>query len=211
MKTQEKSLGELLKQAGKLTAEQVDTALAEQRSSRQPFGKILVRLGYVTERDILQVLEGMTALTFETGGECFGLESYRIREVVPYSAVQPMPLAAPEWPGVALLRGEAVPVLSFRALLGLPEKGDPATTWFVVIAHAKRPFALWIDALREVVRFPVDRIEPMPSYLYGKRSDLFFCLGKMDGRLYSMINPDRLTRVERPWAALEDRSHASQA
>jgi chemotaxis signal transduction protein len=83
-------------------------------------------------------------------------------------------------------------------------------TWYVVLAQTQKPFVLWIDALREVLRFPVDHIEPMPSYLYGKRSDLFFCLGKMDGRLYSMINPDRLSRVERG-AAIEERSNATQA
>jgi chemotaxis signal transduction protein len=211
MKTQEKSLGELLKQAGKLNQEQVEEALFEQKRSRDPFGKILVRLGYVTEREILQVLEGMTALTFETGSECFGLESYRIREVVPYNRIQTVPLSIPEWPGLTILRGEPLPVLSFRSVLGLPPLPESQGTWFVILSHAQRPFVLWIDVLREVLRFPVMKIEPMPAYLYGKRSDLFFCLGKMDGRLYSMINPDRLARVERGSTALEDLFHVAQA
>jgi chemotaxis signal transduction protein len=210
MKTQEKSLGELLRQAGKVTQDQVEEALQEQKRTRDPFGKILIRMGVVTERDILQVLEGMTALTFETGSECFGLETFRIREVIPYVPVQPVPLSPPEWPGLTVLRGEALPVLSFRSVLGLPPLQEAVGTWYVVLAQTQKPFVLWIDALREVLRFPVDHIEPMPSYLYGKRSDLFFCLGKMDGRLYSMINPDRLSRVERG-AAIEERSNATQA
>jgi chemotaxis signal transduction protein len=211
MRTQEKSLGELLKQAGKLKQEQVEEALEEQKHTREPFGKILVRLGFVQERDILQVLEGMTALTFETGSECFGLETYRVREVVHSGPIQTVPLSVPEWPGLTMLRGEVLPVLSFRALLGLEPIADSKETWFVVLAQSQRPFVLWIDVLRDVLRFPVAHIEPMPSFLYGKRSDLFFCLGKMDGRLYSMINPDRLARVERIPAVLEDRTHASPA
>jgi len=211
MKAQEKSLGELLKQAGKLTREQVEEALGEQKHSREPFGKIIVRLGFVHERDILQVLEGMTALTFETGSECFGLETYRVREVVPSGPIQTVPLSVPEWPGLTVLRGEVLPVLSFRAVLGLEPLTDTQGTWFVVLAQAHQPFVLWIDVLRDVLRFPVARIEPMPAFLYGKRSELFFCLGKMDGRLYSMINPDRLARVERTPMVLEDRSHASPA
>jgi chemotaxis signal transduction protein len=78
-----------------------------------------------------------------------------------------------------------------------------------VLTRGQHPFILWIDSLREVVKFPVNRIEAVPPYLYGKRSDLFYCLGKMNGRLYSMINPDRLARDERLRAALEDVSHAS--
>jgi purine-binding chemotaxis protein CheW len=153
----------------------------------------------------------MTALTFETGSECFGLETYRVREVVPSGPIQVVPLSVPEWPGLAVLRGEVLPVLSFRTVLGLEPLADTKGTWFVVLTHAQQPFVLWIDVLRDVLRFPVTRVEPVPSFLYGKRSDLFFCLGKMDGHLYSMINPDRLARVERGPTALEDRSHVVPA
>jgi chemotaxis signal transduction protein len=211
MKTQEKSLGELLIQAGKLTLEQVKTALEEQKHSREPFGKVLTRLGFVREKDILQVLEGLTALTFETGDEAFGLETYRVQEVVPYGPLREIPLSGPELAGLTPLRGDILPVLSFRAFLGLPPPSDPAGTWFIVLSQAPSRFILWIDSLCEVVKFPMNRIEPVPPYLYGKRSDLFYCLGKMNGRLYSMINPDRLARDERLRAILEDVPHASPA
>ena len=209
MKTQDKSLGELLKQAGKITNEQIHAALEEQKHSREPFGKVLIRLGFVKEREILQVLEGMMALTFETGGEGFGLETYRVREVVPYSPLRSLPLMGAECAGVVPLRGQVVPVLSLRALLGLTAPPEPRNTWFVVLLHGDQPFILWIDGLHEVLKFPMANIEPLPPYLYGKRSDLFYCLGKMNGRLYSMINPDRLTRDERVRTALEEAAHAS--
>jgi len=211
VKTQEKSLGELLRQAGKVTQDQIHQALSEQKRTHEPFGKILVRLGFVRERDILQVLEGLTALTFETGGECFGIETYRVREVVPYAPIRAIPLAGAEIPGLTSLRGEFLPVFSFRALLGLPPAASPEATWFIVMALPERPCVLWIDSLREVIRFPMEQVEPMPAFLYGKRSEFFYCLGKMKGRLFSMINPDRLARDERLQAALEEKAHASQA
>jgi purine-binding chemotaxis protein CheW len=209
MKIQDKSLGELLKQAGKINSDQIRLALEDQKQSREPIGKVLVRLGFVKDQDILQVLEGMTTLTFETGEEGFGLETYRVREVVPFSPLRPLPLVGAECAGVVALRGQVVPVLSLRALLGLPEVAEPKNTWFIVLSHGEHPFILWIDALREVLKFPMANIEPLPAYLYGKRSDLFYCLGKMNGRLYSMINPDRLIRDERVRTALEGAFHAS--
>ena len=106
MKPQEKSLGELLRQAGKITFRQIQVALAEQKKTHEPIGKVLVRLGFVEERDILQVMQGMTALTFRVAGEWFGVETFRVREVLKYSEVQPFSKPAPHWVGMFSLRGK---------------------------------------------------------------------------------------------------------
>jgi chemotaxis signal transduction protein len=196
VKTQEKSLGELLKQAGKVTAAQVAAALQEQKRTREPFGKVLVRLGFVTERDILQVLEGMLALTFTTGNEHFGIESYRIFEVVRRVPVRPLPLSNPQLAGVLSLRGEFHPVYTFRGILGLPPHPDPDRTWYIVLKHRGRPFILWVDSIEEVRRFRMEQVEALPPYLLGKRSDLYYCLGKMDNMLFSIIHPDRIVKDE---------------
>ncbi|MGB9661558.1 MAG: GspE/PulE family protein [Moorellaceae bacterium] len=50
-------LGDLLVQAGMLTPEQLEQALREQKRTGERLGKVLIRMGYVTEKDILEVLE----------------------------------------------------------------------------------------------------------------------------------------------------------
>lgn len=53
-------------------------------------------------------------------------------------------------------------------------------------------FLIWVDAVKEVTRFRVDQIESPPPYLFGKKSDLFYCLGKIKDDLYSILNPEKL-------------------
>jgi type IV pilus assembly protein PilB len=53
---QEKRLGELLLEHGLLTAEQLDTALAEQRRQRRPLGQVLLDQGLVDEKALAGVL-----------------------------------------------------------------------------------------------------------------------------------------------------------
>ena len=190
MKAQEKSLGELLRQAGKITARQIQVALGEQRKSHEPIGKILVRLGFVEERDILQVMQGMMVLTFQVEGEFFGIETYRIREVLKYGPFQA--LVQGPWEGLFPLRGNDLPVLSFRKLLGLEPPPQPKSTWFIVLEKKRAPFILWVDKVHEVTRFKIDQIEPLPAYLMGKRGELYYCLGKIKERLYSVLNSDKL-------------------
>ena len=58
-------LGELLVQQGLITADQLRIALTEQRSQRMPIGRLLVRLGFVTEgvvRDIMARTIGQEAI-----------------------------------------------------------------------------------------------------------------------------------------------------
>ncbi|HEX6005830.1 MAG TPA: secretion system protein E, partial [Burkholderiales bacterium] len=49
-------LGELLVQQGLLTTDQLAIALAEQRRSNVPIGRLLVRLGFVTETAIRDIM-----------------------------------------------------------------------------------------------------------------------------------------------------------
>lgn len=192
MKPQEKSLGELLRQAGKITFRQIQVALAEQKKTHEPIGKVLVRLGFVEERDILQVMQGMTALTFRVAGEWFGIETFRVREVLKYADVQPSEKPVLPWIGTFTLRGRALSVMSLRSFLGMEGSATTAGTWFVVLEHKGLPFILWVDQVREVARFKIDQIEPLPPYLLGKKNDLYYCLGKIKEDLYSIMNPDKL-------------------
>jgi len=192
MRIQEKSLGELLRQAGKITSRQIQVALSEQKKTREPIGKVLVNLGFVQEQDILQVMEGMLVLTFRVGHEFYGLETYRVREVLKWGALNPVALTQPYWAGVFSLRGSLLPVLSFRRILGQEDHPDSRSTWLIVLERKGYSFLLWVDEVKEVRRFKVDQIEPVPTYLYGKNNEIYYCLGKIKEDLYSILNPDIL-------------------
>jgi chemotaxis signal transduction protein len=191
MKTQEKSLGELLRQAGKITSRQIQVALGEQKKTREPIGKVLIRLGFVEERDILQVMQGMVVLTFRLDVELFGIETFRVREVLKWAPFEPARGEGP-WEGHFNHRKWRLPVLSLRRHLGYERPPLEAGTWFIILEKNGNPFVLWVDQVREVAKFKVDQIEPLPPYLLGKKNDLYYCLGKIKEDLYSILNPDKL-------------------
>src|SRR5258708_201131 len=184
MKPQEKSLGELLRQAGKITHRQIQVALGEQKKTHEPIGKVLVRLGFVEERDILQVMQGMMVLTFRVGSEWYGIETFRVREVLKYAPFQPLEPRREPWEGESTLRGQKLLLLSFRKYLGQEAPADPKGTWFIVLEKKGQLFILWVDQVREVARFKIDQIEPVPPYLFGKKNELYYCLGKIKEDLY---------------------------
>jgi chemotaxis signal transduction protein len=196
MKTQEKSLGELLRQAGKITSRQIQVALAEQKKTHEPIGKILVRLGFVDDRDILQVMQGMMVLTFRTENEFYGIETFRVKEVLKYAPFHTFAKERVPWDGEVTLRGKNFPILSFRRFLGLEKIQKLEGSWFIILEKKGNPFVFWVDQVQEVTRFKIDQIEPLPPYLFGKKTELYYCLGKIKGQLYSVLNPDKLIDEE---------------
>lgn len=69
-------LGDLLVEAGMITRDQLEQALREQRRSGERLGKVLARLGLVTEKDILEVLE------FQLGIPKVVLQDYNLDQEV---------------------------------------------------------------------------------------------------------------------------------
>ncbi len=192
MKAQEKSLGELLRQAGKITSRQIQVALGEQKKTHEPIGKVLVRLGFVEERDILQVMQGMMVLTFRVEKELYGVETFRVREVLKYAPYRALEKPQEPWEGELDFRGMVHPLISFRRFLGIDKAPKPEGTWYIVLEVKGHTFFLWVDQVLEVARFKIDQIEPCPPYLFGKRNELYSCLGKIKDDLYSILNPDKL-------------------
>ncbi|MDN5346857.1 MAG: type pilus assembly protein PilB [Clostridia bacterium] len=72
MAAQRRRLGDLLVETGLLTPSQLERALQEQKRTGERLGKILVRLGFLSERDILEALE------FQLGIPKVNLEDYRL-------------------------------------------------------------------------------------------------------------------------------------
>jgi len=212
MRVQEKSLGELERQAGKITSRQIQVALGEQKKTREPIGKVLVRLGFVQEQDILQVMEGMLVLTFRVENEFYGVETYRVREVLKAAPLSPVGMTESHWAGAYSLRGSWLPVLSFRRVLGKEDlPGGGKEGWFIVLERKGYFFVLWVDQVLEVRRFKVDQIEPVPTYLYGKNTEIYYCLGKVKEDLYSVLNPDVLIDEPNLKTALSEVRHALPA
>lgn len=73
MKKSNIKLGELLLYSNKITKEQLNSALEKQKSTEKKLGEILVEDGYVTDNDIMEVLE------FQLGIPHVDLEKYLIK------------------------------------------------------------------------------------------------------------------------------------
>ncbi|HXC62998.1 MAG TPA: hypothetical protein VNZ67_01510, partial [bacterium] len=96
VRQQFRSLGALLMERGLLTSAQLEAALDEQKRSGEKLGRILVSRGWVRDKDILTVLQGMMVVIFQLKDEDYGVETLQVREIIRWAAARPLP-DSPVW------------------------------------------------------------------------------------------------------------------
>ncbi len=196
LRQQFRSLGALLMERGLLTPVQLDAALEEQKRSGDKLGRILVSKGWVRDRDILSVLQGMMVVVFQLRDEDYGVETLQVREIIRWLSPRGLP-GAPAWlAGVIDYRGQVVPVVDMAARLGRPPLQEMEAAARIVIyeGSAGRTWGLMVDSVSAVVQVGRDQLEDGPPSWQPAGVPLRWLAGlaKLDGRPVALLNMEEV-------------------
>lgn len=107
-------------------------------------------------------------------------------------AIAPLPGAASFVEGVALVRGQAVPVVSLRLRMGLPARPHDLRSRLVVVRRGERTVGLLVDSAREFVRIPADAVQPPPAAPAEPAAPFLAGVFLRDNQLVLVLNTDAL-------------------
>jgi purine-binding chemotaxis protein CheW len=140
-------------------------------------------------------------LSLSLGQQEYALPLDRVREIVPlpdYIAELPRPETAVL--GVMTLQDRLLPIVSLRALLGLPVVGElQQRSKIVVIELGNGVVGVVADATREILRIDPDIIDPAPALLTrgdGEAEISSICRVDNGRRLIALLSPDQMFRPE---------------
>lgn len=195
VRQQFRSLGALLMERGLLTQAQLESALEEQKRSGEKLGRILVSRGWVREKDILTVLQGMMVVVFQLAGEDYGVETLLVREIIRHQPSRALP-AAPAWlEGVIDYRGQVVPVVNLVRRLGRAESPlDSAARIIIYEGGMGRAWGLQVDGVSAVVQVGREQLEDGPSGWHPKGLPMRWLAGlaRLDGRSVALLNMEEV-------------------
>jgi purine-binding chemotaxis protein CheW len=174
----------------------LDAALEEQKRSGDKLGRILVSKGWVRDKDILSVLQGMMVVVFQLRDEDYGVETLQVREIIRWASPRSLP-AAPIWlAGVIDYRGEVVPVVDMAARLGRPPLQEMEAAARIVIYEGAsgRTWGLMVDSVSAVVQVGRDQLEDgAPSWHpAGVPMRWLAGLAKLDNRPVALLNMEEV-------------------
>jgi purine-binding chemotaxis protein CheW len=136
---------------------------------------------------------------FALAGQDFALPLTSVREVVALpDGIAAVPQTDSVMLGVTSLRGQLLPLVSLRALLGLRAGGQGGDRSRVVVARIGNGLVgLAIDGMKEILRLPDSAIDPVPAILTrGNAEAQIQGICRLEGgrRLVSVLSTDHLFR-----------------
>lgn len=195
LRQQFRSLGALLLERGLLTHSQLEGALEEQKRSGDKLGRILVARGWVREKDILTVLQGMMVVVFQLAGEDYGVETLLVREIIRHQEARKLP-SAPAWlEGVIDYRGQVVPVVNLMRRLGRDEMLlDSAARIIIYEGGGGRAWGLMVDSVSAVVQVGREQLEDGPGGWQPKGVPQRWLAGlaRLENRHVALLNIDEV-------------------
>jgi len=187
IKKQNKSLGELLLHAGRVTKEQLDEALAEQKTTGEPLGKLLVRKAYVRDEDIMEVLKGMLVVVFEVNGEKFGLEIVYSREILNNRRITPLPVMPPHILGVISVRENVIPVISLTRMIFNAAQAQTDGTKIIIIESSNDAIGVMVDRILAVKNFGSGEFEDMRRSMISEEKKYIAGIIKDKGEIITLL------------------------
>jgi len=142
----------------------------------------------------------LSLLSFCLGEQEYALPLDRVREIVPLpDHVSELPRPETAVLGVVTLRDRLLPLVSLRALLGLPVGQHGQRGKVVVMSIGEGTVGVVVDATRVILRLDPEIVDPAPTLLTRGEGDAeITAICRLDGgrRLVALLSPDRLFRSE---------------
>ena len=139
-------------------------------------------------------------LTFILAGESYAFSILRVKEIIEYGEVTPMPMMPEFICGAINLRGKAVPVIDLAGRLGLQSADVSRRTCIIIIElnidNEMMNIGLVVDAVSRVIDLKSEEIERTPSLGGHIRTDFIEAMGKINEQFVILLNIDNVMSME---------------
>ncbi|MEN6468652.1 MAG: chemotaxis protein CheW [Smithella sp.] len=118
-------------------------------------------------------------LTFSLAGEEYGIGILKVKEIIGFMTITPVPQTPEHIKGVINLRGKVIPVVDLRLKFGMERAESTERTCIIVVeivaSGNKIAMGIVVDSVSEVLNIRSAEIEDTPSF--GSKLDTDYILG----------------------------------
>lgn len=142
----------------------------------------------------MAIIESNQLLTFKLGTETYGIQINKVREILTYPIVTPIPDASHWVKGVINLRGEVAPVIDLRIRFNIDV--DPIYTQRTIVIAVKtqdnRMIGLVVDEVSDMENVDLERLYPAPDMGASISPEYLKGLFKKDEKMIVILDIDRI-------------------
>lgn len=137
-------------------------------------------------------------LTFKLGNETYGIEINKVREILTYPVVTPIPDASRWVKGVINLRGEVAPIIDLRVRFNINTQPvyNERTIVIAVKTQDARMIGLVVDEVSDMENVDLDKLYPAPDMGTSIAPKYLKGLFKKDEKMIVILDIDKILDKE---------------
>lgn len=132
-------------------------------------------------------------ITFEVGGQLFGLDIMAIREIRAWTPTTRLPRVPSYVAGVVNLRGTVLPVIDLAARLGWVATEASPRHAIIVTQLGGQSRGLIVDSVSDIVTIAADALQPPPVTSSDGVVPFIEGLAAIDDHMVMVLDLDRLS------------------
>ncbi len=142
--------------------------------------------------ETVQVQAEQQLVVFDLAAESYGVDINVVQSIIQMQEITRIPRTPEFVDGVINLRGKIIPVVDSRKRFGLAEGERNSDNRIVVASIGGQDIGMVVDAVSEVLRIPMDAIEPPSSLITSQDSDYIRGIAKVEDRLVILLDLERV-------------------
>ncbi len=140
-------------------------------------------------------------LTFGLGGEEYGLEILKVKEIIGIMNITAVPQTPKYVKGVINLRGKVIPVIDLRLKFGMDHLEYNERTCIIVMdimnkSGNKVMMGIVVDSVSEVLNIKGEEIENTPAFGVSLNTDYILGMAKVKGTVKILLDIDRVLTLD---------------
>lgn len=131
-------------------------------------------------------------VVFKLDDQTYGLDISAVSEIIRMENITHVPRAPEFVEGVINLRGRIIPVMDLRERFELASGEYTRQSRIIIVEIAEVTVGMIVDSVLEVLRIPVDSIEPPPAMVDGVDVAYLRGIALWDGRMIILLNLQKI-------------------
>jgi len=135
-------------------------------------------------------------VTFQIGGEEYGIEILLVQEIIRYHNPTRVFNANPVIRGVINFRGKVIPIIDMYRKFNLPEQQPDAFTVVIVIESGRKTMGMMVDRVSDIVSFDSEDIQAVDGdFAEDIKAEHIKGIAKFAERIVLLLNPERVLTI----------------
>ena len=126
----------------------------------------------------------------------YGIDILSVHEILRFPEITRLPNTPDFICGVINLRGNVIPVVDVRLRFNLPHAEITELTRVIVIETIDKLVGLLVDNVYQVVRLPINNIDPPSELIEGVSEEFLKGIGRFSTRLIVILNLSNILFLE---------------